>query len=64
MLDVFDREPLPEESRLWEHESVRITPHISSVTVVSTAIQQVVDNYERCQRGDRMFNVVDVGLGY
>ncbi|MCM1528602.1 MAG: D-2-hydroxyacid dehydrogenase [Alistipes sp.] len=29
VLDVFEEEPLPSESRLWEMENVIITPHIS-----------------------------------
>lgn len=30
-LDVFDEEPLPKESPLWEMENVLITPHISGI---------------------------------
>lgn len=29
-LDVFEEEPLPEESRLWEMENVLIQPHLSA----------------------------------
>ncbi|MFS0786042.1 NAD(P)-dependent oxidoreductase [Shouchella sp. 1P09AA] len=31
-LDVFQEEPLPEESPLWNHEAITITPHISAST--------------------------------
>ena len=64
MLDVFETEPLPQASRLWEHASVRITPHVSSVTVLPPAIEQIVENYERCLRGDSLLNTVDVARGY
>ena len=31
MLDVFEEEPLPESSSLWEMENVLLTPHNSFV---------------------------------
>jgi len=31
-LDVFDEEPLPEDSPLWERDDVYITPHCSGLT--------------------------------
>ena len=31
-LDVFDEEPLPETSKLWEMENVLIQPHLSAVS--------------------------------
>lgn len=32
-LDVFEEEPLPKESPLWEFDNVLITPHISGMTI-------------------------------
>ncbi|WCM14579.1 NAD(P)-dependent oxidoreductase [Priestia filamentosa] len=31
-LDVFEQEPLPEESNLWRYENVTITPHVSFIS--------------------------------
>lgn len=64
MLDVFQTEPLPENSKLWDHPRVRITPHISSMTVLSTAIEQVLENYDRAKAGLELNNLVNVAKGY
>ena len=32
-LDVFEEEPLPKESPLWEFDNLLVTPHISGMTV-------------------------------
>lgn len=64
MLDVFDQEPLPVESRLWSHKLVRMTPHVSSPTNRATAIQLIADNFKRHAALQPMEHVVDSTAGY
>jgi phosphoglycerate dehydrogenase-like enzyme len=42
-LDVFNAEPLPEDSPLWDLENVLITPHISGV--ISGFKDKLLNNY-------------------
>ncbi len=63
-LDVFRQEPLPAEHPFWHHPAILITPHISAVTNVSTAVAQIAENYQRCLRGQDLLNPVDIKRGY
>lgn len=63
-LDVFRQEPLPAEHAYWQHPAVMVTPHISAVTNVDTVIQQIAENYLRCQSGQALLNQVCRHNGY
>lgn len=60
-LDVFEEEPLPEGSPLWEMEHVLITPHQAGDFVgwVAALSQLFAENFGRWQRGEQLLNVVD-----
>jgi phosphoglycerate dehydrogenase-like enzyme len=65
-LDVFEREPLPPESPLWNMPNVIITPHCSSVYDgwERRSIEMFCDNVERWRRGEKRHNIVDPCRGY
>lgn len=65
-LDVFDEEPLPPESPLWDLENVIITPHISGASTRHTALAVEIfrDNLRRYLAGQPLRNLVDRGRGY
>jgi glyoxylate/hydroxypyruvate reductase A len=63
-LDVFHEEPLPVEHRYWSHPKVRITPHISALTVVEISARQVAGKIEALERGERVGGLVDRTRGY
>ncbi|PKU24248.1 glyoxylate/hydroxypyruvate reductase A [Telmatospirillum siberiense] len=64
LLDVFPEEPLPEESRLWNHPKVRITPHVAAVTLLGPSVRQVVRNMRRFEEGQTVEGLVDRRRGY
>jgi phosphoglycerate dehydrogenase-like enzyme len=62
-LDVFEREPLPDEHPLWMMPNVIVTPHTAGADVgghVEARRRNVLlDNVRRFTRGDALHNVVD-----
>ena len=63
-LDVFETEPLPAASPLWDHPAVTVTPHASAVTLAQSCAAQVADNYRRLIEGRPMINAVDPARQY
>ena len=70
ILDVVDPEPLPEDSPLWEHDRVLLTPHVSGIGFDH---EPATESYiwDICRENLRMFaanepltHVVDVAAGY
>ena len=66
MLDVFEYEPLPQESPLWNMPNVIVTPHVSGMPTeyVQRAFAIVAENIERFLSGRALMNVVDLRRGY
>ncbi len=67
-LDVFDTEPLPARSILWETENVHITPHNGIMMTwndyICDAIEVFLANLERYINGAALKNVIDPARGY
>lgn len=65
-LDVFETEPLPEDSPLWGMENVIITPHTSGDTphYDERALEIFLGNLRRYAKGEPLTHVVDKQLGY
>lgn len=63
-LDVFRREPLPEEHPFWSHPRINITPHIASITNPGSVVPQIIENYERMTEEEELLNVVEREKGY
>lgn len=64
MLDVFSREPLPQESTLWAHPRVAMTPHVAAVTRPMEAIAYIAGTISRLERGESVSGQVDRQRGY
>jgi phosphoglycerate dehydrogenase-like enzyme len=65
-LDVFESEPLPADSRIWDVPRLLVSPHMSGDTVGwrDALAEQFMDNFDRWVAGEPLLNVVDKKLGY
>jgi D-2-hydroxyacid dehydrogenase (NADP+) len=65
-LDVFEREPLPEDSELWGMENVILSPHVSGNTqhYWRRAVPIFCENLRRYLDGRPLLNQVDFERGY
>ena len=63
-LDVFRNEPLPQDHPFWSHPKVRITPHVSAITVIGPSAKQVAEKIRRLERGESVSGIVDRRRGY
>lgn len=65
-LDVFEKEPLPEDSPLWDMVNVSFTPHTASQCDEGNVnIKNIfIDNMNRFANGEPLVNVIDKEKGY
>lgn len=65
-LDVFENEPLTEDSPLWEAENVIVTPHNcwASDRNRQRVDQMIYSNLEKYIKGETVSNLVNINRGY
>ena len=65
-LDVFETEPLPEDSPLWRMENVLLSPHSADHTATwqQESVEFFLENFARYRNGELLLNVVDKQAGY
>ena len=67
IIDVFDPEPLPSESKLWATPNLMVMPHISADdgdTYIPLTLDLVMMNMQRYIANESLNNLVNPELGY
>lgn len=63
-LDVFRTEPLPQDSPLWAHPRVTVTPHCAADSDPEIICAYVAEQIARYESGGGLRNLVDPKRGY
>lgn len=65
-LDVFEKEPLPKDSPLWDMANVSFTPHTASLCGEGDVnIKNIfIENLRRFVNGEKLINIIDKEKGY
>ena len=63
---MFEREPLPRESPLWELPNAILTPHVSGwFPGYADGVSEIlIENLARLENGEPLLNEVDPARGY
>jgi len=63
-LDVFDVEPVPQDSALWDTPNLTITAHIAAISHPHLIVPIFVENYRRYTNEEPLRYVIDIDAGY
>ena len=63
-LDVFDVEPLPDDSPLWTAPNLSVTAHIAAISHPMLIVPIFIENFRRYRENQPLQYVVDFDAGY
>lgn len=53
-LDVFKKEPLPKNSKLWKNQNITVTPHVAAITDVDSSINYIFQNLSNLEQKEKL----------
>ncbi len=65
-IDVFENEPLPQESPLWRLPNVIITPHVGGLSerTKQRVFERFLENLQKFMAGEQLVGIIDKEAGY
>ena len=65
IIDVFKKEPLSKNEKLWELNNILITPHIAGITNATDYTAKLLkQNFDNLQRNKKLISLVNITKGY
>ena len=64
VLDVYQQEPLPQKSPIWQHPKITALPHIAATSYPQTAAEIAANNIRHYRQTGQLSSVVDLTRGY
>ena len=63
-LDVFKKEPLPKNSKLWKNQNITVTPHVAAITDVDSSINYIFSKFEQFRTNGKIKSDLKIKNGY
>ena len=64
-LDVFKKEPLPKNNKIWGHKNVTVTPHVAAITDINSSIKLMLERYNYYKKkNNKIKSDVNLNKGY
>jgi len=63
-LDVFDEEPVPQDSPLWDTPNLSLTAHIAAISHPRLIVPIFLENYRRYEKREPLRHVIEFAVGY
>ena len=67
ILDVFSKEPIPKDSKIWDAPNLIITPHVSCDSegnYIEMVLKIFFKNLKLLSENKKLINQIDKKLGY
>ena len=64
ILDVYRKEPIPKNSKLWNQQNICIWPHVAAETNPETAAKQIANAIKCIENGKQPPNKIERKIGY
>ena len=64
VLDVLKQEPPGKKHSFWKEKNIFITPHISCITNIKSAVEQIYKNYRIYKKNNKILNKINYKKQY
>ena len=63
-LDVFKKEPLNKNNKLWNYSNITITPHVAAITDIESSLNYIYTKLQYFSKKNKFKSDIDLKKGY